>query len=123
MKELQKIIRKNRPDGPILKQCKGDFGMEYLTFPTLEDTGIVEHLFTTRLGGVSEGVLGTMNLSFQRGDDESNVLENYRRVAKALHCWPDDISLLPSDPYYKHQEGYSCRQRKGCDQTKGLFRY
>ena len=41
MKELQKIIRKNRPDGPILKQCKGDFGMEYLTFPTLEDTGIV----------------------------------------------------------------------------------
>ena len=116
MKELQKIIRKNRPDGPILKQCKGDFGMEYLTFPTLEDTGIVEHLFTTRLGGVSEGVLGTMNLSFQRGDDESNVLENYRRVAKALHCWPDDIVC-------SHQtHTTNIRKVTAADRGKGVIR-
>lgn len=116
MEELQKIIRKNRPDGPILKQCKGDFGMEYLTFPTLEDTGIVEHLFTTRLGGVSEGVLGTMNLSFQRGDDESNVLENYRRVAKALHCWPDDIVC-------SHQtHTTNIRKVTAADRGKGVIR-
>lgn len=29
--------------------------VEYLTFPLLEQTGIVRHLFTTRLGGVSQG--------------------------------------------------------------------
>ena len=28
--------------------------LEYLTFPILEETGMVRHLFSTRLGGVSE---------------------------------------------------------------------
>lgn len=27
-----------------------------LKYPLLEETGIVEHCFTTRLGGVSEGI-------------------------------------------------------------------
>lgn len=50
-------------------------------FPNLEATGIVEHCFTTREGGVSEGIFSTLNLSFTRGDDSNAVLENYRRVA------------------------------------------
>lgn len=58
--------------------------LEYLSFDKLEETGIVKHGFTTRLGGVSEGYLGTMNLSFTRGDDPKAVLENYRRIADAL---------------------------------------
>lgn len=39
--------------------------------------------FSTRLGGVSEGHLASMNLSFTRGDDEENVYENHRRFAEA----------------------------------------
>ena len=35
-----------------------------------------EHLFTTRTGGVSSGIYATMNLSFSRGDDPLNVMEN-----------------------------------------------
>lgn len=55
-----------------------------LTFPALEDTGLVRHGFTTRKGGVSEGIFGTLNLSFSRGDDPEAVHENFRRVAAAL---------------------------------------
>lgn len=45
---------------------------------------MVEHCFTTRLGGLSEGMFESLNLSFTRGDDEEKVLENYKRVAEAI---------------------------------------
>ncbi len=56
----------------------------YLRFPALSETGIAEHLFSTRLGGVSEGYLGSMNLSYTRGDKKENVDENFRRIADIL---------------------------------------
>ena len=49
---------------------------EYLTFPSLENTGIIRHLITTRLGGVSEGEFSTMNFNVSRGDKEEHVREN-----------------------------------------------
>lgn len=65
--------------------------LEYLTFPLLEETGAVKHLFTTRLGGVSGGEFASMNLSAARGDAESNVLENHRRIARVLGCDVGDM--------------------------------
>ena len=65
--------------------------LEYLTFPSFEESGLVEHLVTTRLGGVSTGELSTMNLSFTRGDKEENVLENYRRIGGILGCGLEDM--------------------------------
>ena len=55
-----------------------------LHFPQLAQTGIVKEGFSTRLGGVSEGIFSTMNLSFTRGDDRQSVEENYKRLAEAL---------------------------------------
>lgn len=66
-------------------------GVEYLTFPLLERTGIVRHLFSTRVGGVSEGIYSTMNLSYTRGDRKEAVDENFRRIAGVLGCGPEDI--------------------------------
>ncbi len=63
----------------------------YLTYPLLEKTGIVRHGFSTRIGGVSEGYLGSMNLSFARGDKEESVRENYRRMANALGVEEDSF--------------------------------
>ncbi|MBQ9278893.1 MAG: peptidoglycan editing factor PgeF [Lachnospiraceae bacterium] len=40
--------------------------------------------FSTKLGGVSKGHLYSLNLSFSRGDDNSNVIENHKRFAKAV---------------------------------------
>lgn len=65
--------------------------VEYLTFPLLEQTGIVRHLFSTRVGGVSEGIYGTMNLSYTRGDRKEAVDENFRRIAAVLGCRVEDI--------------------------------
>lgn len=61
-------------------------GINYLTFPALEQTGIVNHLFSTRKGGVSAGEFAEMNLSFTRGDRPEAVLENYKRIATVLGC-------------------------------------
>lgn len=58
--------------------------IEYLTFPLLEDLGVVKHLFSTRVGGCSEGIYASMNLSFHRGDEEEAVVRNYDRIAKIL---------------------------------------
>lgn len=59
-------------------------GVTYLSFPALEESGMVRHGFSTRMGGVSKGPYSTMNFSFTRGDDPEAVKENYRRMAAAL---------------------------------------
>ena len=59
-------------------------GVPYLSFPQLEELGVVRHGFTTRLGGVSSGDCSSMNLSYTRGDDPRNVEENYNRICKAM---------------------------------------
>lgn len=95
---MYRIIRSGQNEVPVLKQnikiinndsCNVE--MEYLTFPSLEHTGIVEHLFTTRMGGVSQGIFSTMNLSFTRGDEPEAVLKNYERIAKVLGCEAEDM--------------------------------
>lgn len=77
----------------IFKTEAGNVNIEYLTFPKLTDTGIVKHLFTTRMGGVSEGIFSSMNLNFNRGDDSDKVRENYVRIGKILDITPDDMVL------------------------------
>ena len=53
----------------------------------------VPHCFTTRLGGVSEGYLSSLNIGMQRGDDPENVRENYRILTAALGCGLEDLVL------------------------------
>ena len=65
--------------------------VDYLVFPGLAATGAVRHLFTTRLGGVSKGHLGSMNVSYTRGDEKENVDENYRRIAEIMDCSTADF--------------------------------
>lgn len=67
-------------------------GVVFLTFPKLTEAGVC-HGFSTRIGGVSEGHLGTMNLSFTRGDDPEKVYENFRRIAVAIGFEQDDLVL------------------------------
>lgn len=63
----------------------------YLTFPILEEIDWISHLFSTRMGGVSEGIYRSMNLSYTRGDEKESVDENYRRIAAALGCSVEDM--------------------------------
>ena len=77
-----KIIRKG--NAPVMEQHKHENGMEYLTFPSLSNTGIVSHSFSTRIGGASKGCYSETNFSFTRGDIKEDVEENYRRMAQIL---------------------------------------
>ena len=68
-------------------------GVPYFVFKNLENTGLVRHGFSTRLGGVSEGCLSSMNLSFTRGDDPEKVRENFRRMGMAIGFETKDLVL------------------------------
>lgn len=58
--------------------------LAYLTFKDFEALSFVNHAFSTRLGGVSCGEFTSMNMSFNRGDKDENVHENYRRLCAAI---------------------------------------
>lgn len=81
-------IRKNSTtENTIVEQehrISPELTVPLLHVPLLESTGIVKEGFSTRAGGVSEGIFSTMNLSFTRGDKREAVEENYRRIAQAL---------------------------------------
>ena len=63
--------------------------LEYLTAEGIS----VPHCFTTRYGGVSTGILDSLNLGMSRGDDPVNVVENYRRLGAALGFTPEDVVI------------------------------
>lgn len=58
-------------------------GLILHTSSLLEEAGVI-HAFTTRPGGVSEGIYDSLNLGRGRGDEPGRVRENYRRVCAEL---------------------------------------
>lgn len=89
MPVIEEIRWKNREHKEI--QINRVKDVIYLTYPALEETHTVVHGFSTRLGGVSQGIYSSMNLSFTRGDEEEAVKENYRRIAEAIGFSYDSI--------------------------------
>ena len=63
--------------------------LEYLTALNLN----VPHAFTTRFGGVSDGVFASLNIAMHRGDDAENVKKNYEILANALDFDLNNIVL------------------------------
>ncbi|MFN6945683.1 MAG: peptidoglycan editing factor PgeF [Cytophagaceae bacterium] len=53
----------------------------------------INHFISGREGGVSEDHTGTLNLSFNVGDKEENVMENRSRVAAAMNCEPPNLVI------------------------------
>ena len=51
------------------------------------------HAFTTRFGGVSEGIFSSLNLGSNRGDDPEAVRENYRRVCALMGAPIDEAAV------------------------------
>lgn len=83
---------KRKYAAPVLKRNrKGN--VEYFTFPLLEKEEGISHLFSTRLGGVSEGMFASMNLSYTRGDEREAVDENFRRIAQVFDLTPEHFVL------------------------------
>ncbi len=93
---------------------KGD--VVYLTYPSLERLDMVRHGFSTRLGGVSQGIYASMNLSFSRGDERGAVLENYRRIADAIGF--DLECIVTSDQTHTANVRVVTEADRGCGLTR-----
>ena len=63
----------------------------YLTFKKLDQAG-VRHGFSTRMGGVSEGMFSTLNLSYNRGDKKEAVDE--KRSDSIIQSWYFQIRFM-----------------------------
>lgn len=65
-----------------MRLCENN-GVKFFTFDNLKNTGIVNHCFSTRIGGVSQGRLESLNLGYSRGDVKERVTENFKRICQA----------------------------------------
>ncbi|MBQ8830362.1 MAG: peptidoglycan editing factor PgeF [Oscillospiraceae bacterium] len=64
-------------------------GVVYMTSPNIT----AKHAFTTRFGGVSEGIYASLNLKFSCGDDDEKVAKNYRILAETLEIVPVEFAF------------------------------
>lgn len=84
-----------------IKQNKG---VVYVTFPSFEDTSLVNHAFSTKIGGVSTGIFESLNLGYNRGDAKENVDENFKRICKAINVNQEHLifsNQVHEDKIYK----------------------
>ena len=68
-------------------------GVTFLAAGGFQAAGGVAHGFSTRIGGVSDGIFSSLNLGFNRGDDPDCVRENYRRFCAAIGADADRIVM------------------------------
>ena len=78
-------------EGKPHMRIKENKGVTWLSYPAFEQFPDIVHAFSTRLGGVSQGIYSSMNLSFTRGDEDAAVHENYRRLAAAVGFSAEDV--------------------------------
>jgi len=59
-------------------------GIIYFEFEHFAATGLVDHCFSTRIGGVSKSPYDRMNLAYHMGDCKGDVDENFRLICEAV---------------------------------------
>lgn len=101
-------------------------GVVYFSFRLFDEKGI-KNGFSTRLGGVSDGIFKSMNLSFQRGDQYENVLENHRLFAEAVgynhmnSVFSDQIHETSIAHVTAADRGHGMKGEKGIPNMDGLI--
>ncbi|MEI3321014.1 peptidoglycan editing factor PgeF [Eubacterium sp.] len=88
----------------------------YISYRALADIKWLKNGFSTRLGGVSEGVLSTMNLGFGRNDLPGNVVKNHEIIANAIGFNPENIVASKQT----HTTNVKIVSKKDCG--KGIYR-
>lgn len=66
-------------------------GVPYISYRILDDIPWLKNAVSTRLGGVSKGYLASMNLGFNRGDLDENVIRNHEIFANVIGVNPKNI--------------------------------
>ncbi len=66
-------------------------GVKFVYSKLLENSKMVKHGFSTRLGGNSSGVYESMNLSYKLGDEKEKVDKNYSDFCNAVGVRVDSL--------------------------------
>lgn len=72
-------------------------GVGFLTFKEFESYDFLIHAFSTRVGGISDNEFSSMNLSFGRGDSDTNVTRNYHKFCDAIGVEYDSLVSSKQD--------------------------
>jgi len=92
----------------------------YFTSPIYDELSWLNNGFSTRLGGVSEGVCSSMNFAYNGHDSEENVYKNYQIFCNATGINIDKIfttKQVHSNTVVKLDENHVFRSisKPGCD--------
>lgn len=68
-------------------------GLQYYIIPSFEQTGLVKHGFTTRIGGVSPKPFNTLNLGLNTKDEKENIMKNFQSISDAFNIPLDKMVL------------------------------
>jgi len=70
-------------------------GIVYFEFEHLAKTDLVNHCFSSRIGGVSQPPYDSMNLAYHMGDNKKDVDENFKRMSKVVRF--DQQNIIMTD--------------------------
>ena len=96
-------------------------GVPYLSYPLFENTGIVNHGFSTRLGGVSTGCFSSMNISLTRGDDPEAVKKNRELIAQAIGVEVADFTYTQQTHTTNVKRVYARERGQSFPETDGMI--
>lgn len=88
----------------------------YVSFNLFEKDPELLCAFSTRLGGVSKREFSSMNLGFNRGDSDENVVKNYRLICDSMGILPENLVF----PDQVHETTIRTASKEDCG--KGIFR-
>ncbi len=92
-RHIERLGKERRERVLAMRHYPGADGgsLPLLYFPGLEDTGVCETAFTTRIGGFSRGCCAAMNASFDQCDDAKDVKRNIELLANAMGSAPEKM--------------------------------
>ena len=103
-------------------------GLLFYTFPHLLNQPGLIHAFSSRLGGVSQGCCGGLNLAYAHPEDtDANVSENWRRFAAAVGFDPKRLVRTRQTHHVNIREveekdaGYGLTRPSGYTDIDGLI--
>lgn len=88
-----------------------------LKFESFEKKICVEHCFTARSGGCSDGEFKSLNMGMYTDDKLENVVENYRRVSRDVFC-ADVTQCVLSKQVHKTEIAVVSKEDMGNGVTK-----
>ncbi|AGB40790.1 uncharacterized protein, YfiH family [Halobacteroides halobius DSM 5150] len=92
-------------------------GIKYYIIEEFAKTGLVEHAFSTRVGGVSQDEYTSLNLGLHVADDKEAVIENRKQICNLLNS--DHQQLVAGKQLHNDRIEIISKE----DQGKGALNY